>query len=103
VGSGNQDIFLLLQKRGRESAPCIVAIDALEHAVQSSDLSEPALTRILDAHRQPIELRATQKLNAGLLDSNRAVLIGADDIYFDADQDYYYILKYLKMIRPITM
>lgn len=69
-----------LQKQGRESVPCIVAIDALEHAVQSRDPSELALTRIFDAHRQLIELRAAQKLNAGLLNPNGAVLIGAEDI-----------------------
>ena len=54
--------------------------DALENAAQSSDLSEPALIRIFDAHRQSIELRAAQKLNAGLLDSNGSVLVGAEDI-----------------------
>jgi hypothetical protein len=36
---------------------CIVAMDALENAAQSSGLSEPALIRIFDAHRQLIELR----------------------------------------------
>src|SRR5260370_14318626 len=36
---------------------------------QSSDLFEPALTRIFDAHRQLIELRTAQKLNAGQVDS----------------------------------
>jgi hypothetical protein len=48
-------------------------MDALENAVQSSELSEPALIRIFEAHRQMIELRAAQKLNAGLLDSNGSV------------------------------
>jgi hypothetical protein len=33
-----------------------------------------------DAHRLMIELRAAQKLNAGLFDSNESVLVGADDI-----------------------
>jgi len=70
----------VLQKQGRESVLCIVGIDAVEHAVQSRDLSELALTRIFDAHRQLIELRAAQKLNAGLLNTNGAVLIGAEDI-----------------------
>jgi hypothetical protein len=46
----------------------------------SSDLSEPAMNRIFDAHRLLIELRAAQKVNAGLLDSNGSVLLGADDI-----------------------
>ena len=69
-----------LSKPGHEQVLCILAMDALENAVQSSDLSEPALIRIFDAHRQMIELRAAQKLNAGLLDSNGSVLIDADDI-----------------------
>jgi hypothetical protein len=69
-----------LRKPGRERVLCTLALDALEKAVQSSELSEPALVRIFDAHRQMIELRAAQKLNAGLLDSDRSVLIDADDI-----------------------
>ena len=69
-----------LHKRDQESVLCIVAMDALENAVQSSELSEPALIRIFEAHRQMIELRAAQKLNAGLLASHGFVLVGADDI-----------------------
>jgi hypothetical protein len=69
-----------LHKSGRERVLCILAIDALEIAAQSTDLSEPAMHRIFDAHRQLIELRAAQKVNAGLLDSNGSVLLGADDI-----------------------
>ena len=69
-----------LRKPGRERVLCILAVDALENAVQSSELSEPALNRIFDAHRQMIELRAAQKLNAGQVDSNGSVLLGADDI-----------------------
>lgn len=69
-----------LHKPGRERVSCILAMDALEQAVQSSDLSLPALTKIFDAHRQMIELRAAQKLNAGLLDPDGSVLLGADDI-----------------------
>jgi Protein of unknown function (DUF1488) len=69
-----------LHKRGHESVRCTVAMDALENAAQSSDLSEPALTRIFDAHRQLIELRAAQKLNAGLLETDGSVLVSADDI-----------------------
>jgi hypothetical protein len=69
-----------LHKPGRERVLCILAIDALENAVQSSDLSRPALIRIFDAHRQMIELRAAQKLNAGLLDADGSVRVGADDI-----------------------
>src|SRR5271166_5939412 len=68
-----------LHKRGRESVLCIVAMDALENAAQSSDLSEPALTRIFDAHRQLIELRAAQNLNAGQVESN-SVLVRAENI-----------------------
>jgi hypothetical protein len=69
-----------LRKSGHERVLCILAIDALEQAAQSSDLSGPALTRIFDAHRQMIELRAAQKLNAGILDSNGFVLVTAEDI-----------------------
>jgi hypothetical protein len=69
-----------LHKRGLARVLCIVGMDVLENAVQSSDLSEPALIRIFEAHRQMIELRAAQKLNAGLVDSDGSVLISADDI-----------------------
>jgi hypothetical protein len=69
-----------LHKPGRERVLCILELDALENAAQSSDLSEPALGRIFDAHRLMIELRAAQKLNAGLLDANGSVWLGADDI-----------------------
>jgi Protein of unknown function (DUF1488) len=69
-----------LHKRGRESVLCIVAMDALENAAQSSDRSEPTLHRIFDAHRQLIELRAAQKLNTGQVAANGAVLLRADDI-----------------------
>jgi hypothetical protein len=51
---------------------------ALEDAAQSSGLSEPALIRIFDAHRQLIELRAAQKLNAGQVESNGSVLVRAE-------------------------
>lgn len=69
-----------LHKRDQKSVLCIAAMDALENAAQSSDLSEPALTRRFDAHRQLIELRVAQGLNAGLIDPNGSVLVGADDI-----------------------
>ena len=69
-----------LRKSGRAPVMCILARDALENAAQSSDLSGPALTRIFDAHRLMIELRAAQKLNAGLLDTDGRVLLGADDL-----------------------
>jgi Protein of unknown function (DUF1488) len=69
-----------LHKPGHERVLCILAVAALENAVQSSDLSAPALTRIFDAHRQLIELRAAQKLNAGLLEANGSVMVGAGDM-----------------------
>ena len=69
-----------LRKPGRERVLCILAMDVLENAAQSSDLSEPVLRQIFDAHKQMIELRAAQKINAGQLDSNGSVLIDADDI-----------------------
>lgn len=69
-----------LHKPGRERVLCILALDALQQAVQSTELSVPALTQIFDAHRQMIELRAAQKLNAGLLDGTGRVRVGADDI-----------------------
>jgi hypothetical protein len=69
-----------LRKLGCEPVMCILAMDALENAAQSSDLSEPALSRIFDAHRLMIELRAAQKLNARLLEIDGSVLLGADDI-----------------------
>jgi hypothetical protein len=73
-------LSFFLRKPGHERVLCILAMAALENAVQSSDLSEPALTRIFDAHRQLIELRAAQKLNAGLLEANGSVMVGAGDI-----------------------
>jgi len=69
-----------LRKSGRKPVMCIVAMEALENAAQSSDLSEPALSRIFDAHRLMVELRAAQKLNAGLLDTDGCVMLGADDL-----------------------
>jgi Protein of unknown function (DUF1488) len=69
-----------LHKREQESVLCLVAMDALENAAQSSDLSEPALSRIFDAHRLMIELRAAQKLNAGLREADGSVLVSADDL-----------------------
>ena len=62
-----------LCKSGCDRVLCVLDIDALENAAQSSDLSEPAINRIFDAHRLLIELRAAQKVNAGLLDSNGSV------------------------------
>jgi len=69
-----------IRKLGHEPVMCILAMDALENAAQSSDLSEPARNRIFDAHRLMIELRAAQKLNAGLLDADGRVLLGVDDL-----------------------
>jgi hypothetical protein len=71
---------IFLRKLGREPVMCILAMDALENAAQSSDLPHPALSRIFDAHRLMIELRAAQKLNAGLLDADGRVLLVADDL-----------------------
>jgi Protein of unknown function (DUF1488) len=69
-----------LGKPGCERVLCIVALDVLESAVQSNDLSEQTLGRIFDAHRQMIELRASQRLNMGLLDASGSVRLHADDI-----------------------
>jgi len=54
---------------------CTLAMDALENAAQTRDLSEPALNRLFDAHRLMIELRAAQKLNTGLLEADGSVLL----------------------------
>jgi Protein of unknown function (DUF1488) len=59
---------------------CLLSADALEDAVQSSDLSTPALAKIFDAHRQMIELRAAQKLEAGLIEADGTVTVRAGDI-----------------------
>jgi hypothetical protein len=69
-----------LRKLGEDRVLCVVSIDALEGAVQSNDLSETALSRIFDAHRQMIELRAAQKLNAGMFEPDGSVLVSASDI-----------------------
>jgi Protein of unknown function (DUF1488) len=69
-----------LRKRDLEPVMCILAMDALENAAQTGDLSEAALNRIFDAHRLMVELRAAQKLNAGLLEADGSVLLGADDM-----------------------
>jgi hypothetical protein len=70
-----------LRKRDCEPVICTLAMDALENAAQTGDLSEAALNRIFDAHRLMIELRAAQKLNAGrLLEADGSVLLGADDM-----------------------
>jgi hypothetical protein len=69
-----------LRKLGHDPVMCILSMDVLENAAQSSDLSEPALSRIFDAHRLMIELRAAQKLNTRLLETDDSVLLGADDM-----------------------
>jgi hypothetical protein len=69
-----------LRKLGHDPVMCILAMDVLENAGQSSDLSEPARNRVFDAHRLMIELRAAQKLNARLLETDGSVLLGADDM-----------------------
>jgi hypothetical protein len=68
-----------LRKTGYQPVMCTLAMDALENAAQTSDLSEAELNRIFDAHRLMIELRAAQKLNAGMLDADGSVLLGAED------------------------
>ena len=77
---GAKTFSFFLHKPGQERVLCTLAMPALENAVQSGDLSEPALARIFDAHRQLIELQAARKLNAGRLESDGSVLVGADDI-----------------------
>jgi hypothetical protein len=69
-----------LHRPGHDRVLCILSIDALEGAAQSNDLSEPVLSRIFDAHRLMIELRAAQKLNARLFESDGSVLVSVDDI-----------------------
>ena len=69
-----------LYKRGHKGILCTLDMDVLENAAQSSDLPEPALMRIFDAHRQMIELRAAEKLNAGMLEPDGSVRVAADDI-----------------------
>jgi hypothetical protein len=78
--ANKKTFHFFLCKRGRERVSCAVALDVLEHAAQSSDLSEPATLRIFEAHRLMIELRAAQKLNAGLIDGNGCILLGVGDI-----------------------
>lgn len=78
--ANDRAFYFYLCKRGCQRVLCVVALDVLEHAMQSSGLSEPALLQIFEAHRLMIELRAAQKLNAGLLDSNDCVRLGAGDI-----------------------
>ncbi len=73
-------LSFFLRKPGREPVLCILAMDVLENAAQSSELPESALRRVFDAHRQMIELRAAQKLNDGLLESDGSVLVSAHDI-----------------------
>jgi uncharacterized protein DUF1488 len=69
-----------LHKSRREPVRCILTVDALENAAQTTGLSETALRQVFDAHRLMIELRAAQKLNAGKLEPNGSVLVEADDI-----------------------
>jgi hypothetical protein len=73
-------VSFFLCKSSCDRVLCVLAIDALKNAAQSSDVSEPAMKRIFDAHRLLIELRAAQKSEVGLLDSSGSVLPGADDI-----------------------
>jgi hypothetical protein len=75
-----QAFSFFIIKAGSKRVRCLVALDVLESAVQSKDLSEQMLGRIFDAHRQMIELRAAQKLNAGQLEPDGCVRLYADDI-----------------------
>jgi Protein of unknown function (DUF1488) len=59
-------LSFFLSKSACDRVLCVLTIDALENAAQSSDLSESAMNRIFDAHRLSIELRAAQKVNAAL-------------------------------------
>ena len=78
--SESKTFSFYLRKPDHNRVLCVLSIDALEGAVQSNDLSETALSRIFDAHRLMIELRAAQKLNAGLFESDGSVLVSANDI-----------------------
>lgn len=78
--ANDKTFSFFLCKTGCDRVLCVVALDVLEHAAQSSDLSGTALLRIFDAHRLMIELRAAQKLNAELLDSKGSVRLDAGDI-----------------------
>ena len=69
-----------LHKTDQKRVPCVLALDVLEKAGQSCDLSESVLIQLFDAHRQMIELRAAQKLNAGLRNADGVVLIASGDI-----------------------
>jgi hypothetical protein len=80
LGCSSQNVFLFLHKSRREPVRCILTVDALENAAQTTGLSETALRQVFDAHRLMIELRAAQKLNAGKLEPNGSVLVEADDI-----------------------
>ena len=53
--SESKTFSFYLRKPGHDRVLRVVSIDALEGAVQSSDLSEAALRRIFDAHRFMIE------------------------------------------------
>ncbi len=46
--SAAETFSFFLHKRGCESVLCFIAINVLENAVQSGDLSKPALTQIFD-------------------------------------------------------
>ena len=78
--TGSQGVFLLPAQDGPRPSVVHHLIEALEGAVQFNDLSETVFSRIFDAHRQMIELRAAQKLNAGLFEPDGSVLVSASDI-----------------------
>lgn len=75
-----ESFSFFLRKAGRERVLCTVTMGALLKAAPLSDLSEPGLRRrVFDAHRQMIELRAAEKLNAGRSNPDGSVLLDADD------------------------
>jgi hypothetical protein len=79
--NANRKTFsFFLHKAGHERVPCVLTLDVLEKAVPSHDFSESVLIQLFDAHRQMIELRAAQKLNAGLRNADGVVLIVGGDI-----------------------
>jgi hypothetical protein len=75
-----REFSFFISKTGSGRVRCVVALDVIENAVQSKDLPAQMLGRIFDAHRQMIELRAAQKVNAGLLEPDGSVRLNADDI-----------------------
>ena len=78
--AASESFSFFLSKPGEGRVPCTVTVDVLKQAVQSDDLSGPNLVKIFDAHRQMIELRAAQKLNAGQRAADGSIRVDVDDI-----------------------